>query len=644
MLDAAGRPAANVDLLLRRQLQAGVWTRDQRAVATRQGDLLLDLDTPGLYRFEIRAEGLRPFVSDLFTINATQGANLGVVNLSAGGGVEGWVTNALTGRPLAGALVTLWPRGVAGIQRAVVSTSVAQSVTNTEGRYRIAGQAEGAFEVRFERSGFAPSTREVVLWDSVVLPLEEEILGKGVAVRGTVTNRAGKPRAGVQVRFRAGGEGSRLAVAEATTAEDGSFGGVSLAAGSYQVEVWSDRVLLSQAVTLAASKPEKSLDLKTGETAVSGVVLRHGQAVQGGLLAAEVANLATPRVGQLLLRTPEGSQEILGGAGSPRFETEVGADGSFAFDDVTPGRLLFTYQGAEERPLTRLVDVPADGESPLAIDFSGEALRGLARLRQTGEPVAEVAVELRDAEGNPLGTAITDAAGRFGFDDVTAADVVLEASKAGFRAELEKVSLASRTPVVLDLEPADTGTVSARLRGLQGSPLAYAFVTLLTEGGALVRSLPLDGLGYRQFEDVPAGRYRLAWTDPAYGLGTSEPILVQSGQDCAVEQQLQAPARLELACPAERCGQSPLEGLTLFASQGLDLASLLPGFSPGLALSAEGRLQLGALQPGNYRLVVRLGGASSAFEVHASPGQIIRLPVGPPALALSQAAGRSPRP
>ncbi len=597
---------------------------------THRGDLILDLASPGLYRFEVRAPGLRPFASDTFAVSETQGANLGVVTLSAGGGVEGWVSNASTGRPLAGVLVTLWPQGLAGAQRAIISTRVAQTVTDSEGRYRIAGQAEGAFELRFERSGFAPSYREVAILDDEVLPIDEESLGKGVAVRGTVKNRAGKLRAGVQVRFLAESGASQLPIAEATTGEDGAFGDVSLAAGRYRVEVRSDRVLLAQTTTISDSKPEQKLALRTSETAAFGVVLRRGQPAQGGVLAVEVANLATARTGQLLLRTPEGDQEVFGAEGSPLFETEVGADGSFTFDDVPAGRLLFTYRPQDDRSLSRLVDLPADAETALAIDFAGATIQGLARVRSTEEPAAEVAVELRDAEGNPLGTATTDAAGRFVFDDVSAPDVLLEGSKAGFRAELNRVSLKGQTTasVTLDLEPADTGTVTVRLEGPGGQPLAFAFVTLLTEGGALVRSLPLDALGSRKFEDVPAGAYRLVWTDPAFGLGISPPISVQSSQEATVEQQLLTPAYLDLVCQADACRHSPLESLS-FAAQGLDLATLLPGFSPGLSVSAEGRLSLGAIQPGDYQLAVRLAGTPSSIAIHAVAGQVMRVPIGP---------------
>ncbi len=241
-------------------------------------------------------------------------------------------------------------------------------------------------------------------------------------------------------------------------------------------------------------------------------------------------------------------------------------------------------------------------------------------MRKTGEPVAEVAVELRDGDGSPLGSAVTDAAGRFVFDDVSASEVILEASKPGFRAGVNRVSLKDRgnAPVALDLDAADTGTVTVRLSGRGGQPLGFAFVTLLTEGGSMVRSLPLDALGSRQFDEVPEGVYRIVWSDPSFGLGISAPVSVRAAQEALVEHQLESPAYLELVCQANDCRRSPLEGLNLFAAQGLDLASLLPGFSPSLAMSADGRLPLGAIQPGDYQVAVRLAGASSRVT-HTGP-------------------------
>ena len=472
----------------------------------------------------------------------------------------------------------------------------------------------------------------MTIQDDVVLPLDEQRLGTGVAVHGTVENRAGKPRPGVQVRFLAASGASQLPIAEATTGDDGTFSDVSLSPGRYRAEVRSDRVLLTQTTTIEGSKPEQSLKLRTTETAASGIVLQHGQPVTGGQLAAEVTSLATPRIGQLLLRTPEGGQEVFGAAGSPHFETEIGADGGFSFDDLPAGRLTFTYQSLDGRSLSRLVDLPADGATGLAIDFTGATIHGLARLRQTQEPVSEVTVELRDGSGDLLGTAVSGPDGRFGFDDVGASDVLLEASKSGLRAGISHLSLKGRTvaEAAIDLTPADTGTVTVRLSGEGGQPLSFTFVTLLTEGGALVRSLPLDALGSRRFEDVQAGTYRIVWTDPAYGLGISAPISVQGGEEAAVEQQLRSPAFLDLVCQSDACRLTPLEGLALFAAPGLDIASLLPGFSPGLAVSAEGRVALGAIQPGDYQMIVRSAGVPASIAIHASPGQVVRVPIGPP--------------
>lgn len=644
VLDGVGKPVPRVKVLLRRQTGESAWTREEITAETYKGDLLLDLPRPGLYRFEVRSDGLRPFASEPFAVSATQGANLGVVVLSAGGGVEGRVVDAASGQPLAGVLATLWPQGMAGLQRAAASTTVGQTVTDSEGSYRIAGQAPGAYELRLERSGFATAYREVALLDDLVLPMADAALDAGVAVSGTVKNRAGKPRRGVQVRFLAESGASPLAVAETATGENGEFGGLHLASGDYRVEVRSDRILLAQDVRIEGKEPEHKLALRTAETAVSGTVLRRGQVAQGGWLETEVAALATPRSGRLVLRTPEGEQETLGGSESSLYQAEVGPDGSFSFEDVPPGRLLFTYLTPEGHTLTRLVDLPPAGAEALTIDFSGSRLEGIARLKDTGEPLVDVAVELRDADGSPLGTAVTDAAGRFVFEDVSAEEVLVEATRAGFAARAEQVSLLGKpaATVAIDLDPSEDGTVAVRLQGEGGQPLAFSFVTLVTEGGALVRSLPLDALGSRRFEGISAGNYRLLWSDPAYGLGMSAPIPVQGGQEAVVEERLASPARIELACQSEPCSRSPLEALALFSAPGLDLASLLPGFSPGLAISDEGRLYLGAIQPGEYRLAGRVAGLPFEMVFRASPGQVIRVPVGNPQTSRDALAARTP--
>jgi hypothetical protein len=111
-------------------------------------------------------------------------------------------------------------------------------------------------------------------------------------------------------------------------------------------------------------------------------------------------------------------------------------------------------------------------------------------------------------------------------------------------------------------------------------------------------------------------------------LGVSAPLTVQGGEETLFERVMQEPAQLEITCPPAACSRKPLEGLNLFSVTPVDLVQLLTGFAPGLAFSAEGRLSLGALQPGPYELAVQLGGRVSHFRVEALPGQRLTLPLG----------------
>lgn len=621
-----GAPLQAVQLRLARETSPGAWTTRTSAPALREGRFFLDLPNAGSYRLTVQTAGHRSWESGAFTAAATEGVDLGVLQMTTGSGVEGRTVDDVSGKALSGVLVSLLPQGVSGLRR-LTASPLAQAVTDRDGRYRLTGQIEGAYELRFERTGFATALREIELPDQRIAAAEDQEMGPGVAVRGLVRSRTGQPRAGLALRFLAESGTSLLPLAESSTGPQGRFRAPHLSSGRYRVEVRSKRLLLSQIVEVERGEAERFLELVTPGTLLTGRVLRGDEPLAGGRLTAEPASLANPKVGTLLV---EGSgQPQAFGAPEAQSSAEIDGEGRFSFAEIEPGPTLFRYLSPEGQEWTRVAEVPADATAFLPLVFGGKTLQGQVSHRESGEPLAGVELRLADRSGSPLTAGITDERGAFSFTDISANDVVIEANLSGFRQETVRASLAAAqpAPMTVQLEPADAATVHVRMAHSSGQPLAFAFVSLLSPAGAMVRSLPLDETGEKQFDDVPAGQYRLVWSDPAVGVGASPALAVHGGEDTVFERRLLPPARLELSCKAASCAGLPVQTLALFAGD-LDVAPLLPGAGASLAFSADNRAFLGTLQPGDYRLLVQVAGRTWDLPFRAQPGQRLLLPVG----------------
>lgn len=104
--------------------------------------------------------------------------------------------------------------------------------------------------------------------------------------------------------------------------------------------------------------------------------------------------------------------------------------GGYTVDDLTPGLYTVTATAPGQEPVAMLVDVPPTGVVRQNVAFPPRrlGLRGVARHRVDGRPLADVRVRLLDASGAVVATTGTGPDGRYEFADLAAGRYTVAAS------------------------------------------------------------------------------------------------------------------------------------------------------------------------------------------------------------------------
>jgi hypothetical protein len=158
-----------------------------------------------------------------------------------------------------------------------------------------------------------------------------------------------------------------------------------------------------------------------------------------------------------------GAGQALGGAvvtlidlrGDVVVTTTTGADGRFSFPGLAQGLYTLTVAATAVHPVARGVEVPGYGEVTYDIELVARAqLVGSVRTASVGAPVPEALTTLLDSDGHVVGSAITDMAGDFVFDDLQAGAYTVIAT--GYPPVATEVHLSPGTPTetVITLQPA----------------------------------------------------------------------------------------------------------------------------------------------------------------------------------------------
>lgn len=303
--------------------------------------------------------------------------DLGRTVLSRGASIAGEVVDG-EGKPVSGVSLHAWQRDAIGAG----GRNNASAVTDEHGRFRMAGLADGEFQLR--------------IWDPRYFAGENVAKSGGADVRivlraagrllGRVTAR-GLPVANASVRAQRGDD----FVGWARTGPEGSFTMESLPPDEpFDLTFTHDayRELKVEAVRASADRTQDFV-MEAGAEVSGRVVDAAGRGIAGAEVQVRVDGRFTKQV-------------------------ESDASGAFTAGGLADGRISVRLDAAEQGFIpTEWVDVAPGARDVRLVATPGESIAGVVRDRE-GKPLQRVSLQAVDASGAPAAsTWIWDESGAF---------------------------------------------------------------------------------------------------------------------------------------------------------------------------------------------------------------------------------------
>lgn len=445
--------------------------------------------------------------------------DLGDIELEASSGTSasarliGWTDITLHGtitdtlmRPVDAARVMLvrTTSNTPSIDAALEPERVATS--DAAGRFEITGLGRTVWEIRIERSGYAPLREDhslLAMTDAVSVEVPFRMRRADQTAAGRVVDGNGQGVAGAKVVATSDDSGAQHRV-EATCDASGGFVLEGITVGAYTAIAMADGWF-----------PAPPQRLRGGEQDVQLTVLA-GASLRGRVSGAG----APPRVDLFRI---EGTYH----AARLQRSTSAAADGSFAFDDVAPGtyRLRARSAGAADTDSAELTVLSGEVLDDIAI-----ALHRGARVTGTvvdadGRPIAGAAVALVEPGFDPTAPlqsafalqglqdkhAVSGGDGRFALRGVAAGSYSIFVIGAAGSRVIDNVHCADGRQV--DLGPIRVGgggVIEGVARNTDGSPLRRVAILATHDDDAGTLRTTTDDDGRFRIAGATPGSWRVA--------------------------------------------------------------------------------------------------------------------------------------
>lgn len=555
--------------------------RVRSAPTGRDGRARIDAPPPAPWTVVAHARG---FVTE---VRRRVAAGPIAVRLEKGQAISGTVRDGESGRPVAGARVSVPaviepPRG--GWEEEALRNAV---VTDAQGRFRLEGIGRSRLRVTARAPGYAAADRPNVRPGEAV----ELFLFPGASLGGVVRDEARRPVKDAVVRLEP--NGFAPAVPPEKTDANGEFTFAGVVAGDYAViATEGTRAPALAVVTVdAGASASVSLTLTAGSYVVGRVVDGAGRALPGRVRLDAYDGRPIPA------------------AVAESITASAGTDGRIALGPVPPGTLGLRVSAAGHVERTAEAAVTASGRTVDLGDVTlddGLAIRG--RVRDAARnPVAGATVRatLSGGEEGPPEVEV-DAKGAFVVSGLAAGRYDVRAEATGF-AWGQAVADAGGTPVTIVLVTA--GAVTGRVVDAAGAAVDDARIEVESP----------DASGSRRFEST-----RSSEGDGAFTL-----------RDLA-------PGAYALVARASGRGEASMSGVRVRAGATTSLGTItLPagGVVRGSVVDSEGRGIPGATVSVDRegarrrRLNEAQTDSTGAFEVTGVPAGVMRVVANHPSYA-----------
>lgn len=186
-----------------------------------------------------------------------------------------------------------------------------------------------------------------------------------------------------------------------------------------------------------------------------------------------------------------------------------GADDAYQVRAPRPGMYNLIAMAPAHGPQAEVVHV---GGGPVEHDVlltGAGRLAGTVRAVGSDTPVPGATVTLADSLGEVLGTRGTDDAGQYLFQELTAGQYTLAVTAPSYQPSALPVTVTNGTQTTMDAELYGLIRVEGTVRGIRGTGVAYAQVTLLDADGNVAAATMTDPDGRYALENLPGGDYTM---------------------------------------------------------------------------------------------------------------------------------------
>lgn len=492
----------------------------------------------------------------LMVLVLAAGVALFATDAAAQGGIlQGVVTAAADGAPIAGALVIARADGM-GTPGGGHGSGSYMAITDASGGYAMDGVRPGDYELRCGAPGFrvATAVATVVGGQTSLVDFTLEALTFG-SVAGFVTDAtSGDPVAGAHVMlFPAGGPepGGESMPWHGMTGDDGAYRIDHVPAGEYlaAVHAWGFVDSDPAPVTVA-----------DGQTSVADFAL---EPISFGALEGVVTDAATgaPIVGAVVHIRPAapGREAAADGNGGDWHHAITDDNGGYRFESVAAGSWQVHAFARSYQPAESTVEVVADQTAVLDLALTALSygrVAGYVTDAVSGEPIAGAMVRLyrggqpaRGAGGGQVGSwswGFTDLDGGYLIENVPTGDYVLVVNARFYQASAPlPVTVLDGQTVEVDvaLQPLELGSLEGTVTdAVSGAQIEGATVAVFRGPGgdpgdpdhpAPGRTVT-DADGHYAFDRVMPGTWSVMAIGHGYQRGRAEAEIV-AGQTAVVD-------------------------------------------------------------------------------------------------------------
>jgi uncharacterized GH25 family protein len=403
--------------------------------------------------------------------------------------------------PLTGVHVMLWP-GDRGAGAALLTRPSME--TGDSDAFRFEGLSPGKWLIGASAVGGLPDT------DKVTLEPGESRLDFVLSLKpagcfvGRVRSADGHVASGVDVLVKESAS-SYGVTASASTGPDGRYA-VQAPPGYWALDFSQDAAGWSLSTVIEASVAAG--EVTTVDATLPAPARLSGLALSAGRPVPKASIAARGRGVELSIESDEYG----------RFEADVAGCGELGLVARSP------RGGISE--VTRVIVEPG-GSTWADIRFGGRTLTGLVFDAASGSPIAQAGVLVRGVaktkdKAPDAGRVVTDAEGRFAFDDMSLGDWRVEVGHPDFQASSQAVTLATADPdpsLVFRLDRANV--LSGVVRDEDGAPVTTPLVVSAFEvmDSGLTGSAMTAGDGSYRLVDLPAGLYMVFVTPRLASVG-----------------------------------------------------------------------------------------------------------------------------